>query len=157
MLAFTIIAGIASILGLGFSIAAWREARRAVSAAQQARKAVRKSSAAEMLKDLNRDATELLAFIQSGQYQAAGVRARDLFSQIRSAKGRWERFLAEEGAGNLDDAQARVKKISKFLVSSEVNVSGDAQKKLMEYAHFVVGILADQSSKIVAVIEAEEE
>ena len=157
MLAFTIITGIASILGLGFSIAAWHEAQRAASAAQEARKAVRKSNAADVLKDLNRDAAELLAFIQSSQYQAAGVRARDLFSQIRSAKGRWERFLAQEGPGNLDEAQARVKKISNFLVSPDVNVSEDAKKKLMEYGHVVVGILADQSSKIVAMIEVEEE
>jgi len=157
MFAFTIFAGIASILGLGFSFAAWREARKAVSAAQEARKAVRKGNAAEALKDLNRDASQLLAFIQTGQYQAASVRAGDLFAQIRAVKGRWERFLSPEAGDNLDEAQARVKKISNSLSSPEANVPEEARKKLMEYGHFVVGILSDESSKIIAVIEAEEE
>ncbi|MGB8917922.1 MAG: hypothetical protein WCC89_13775 [Candidatus Sulfotelmatobacter sp.] len=157
MLVFSIITGIASLLGLGFSIAAWLEARKAVVAAHEARRAIRKSNAAEVLKDLNRDASELLAFIQAGQYQAAGVRARDLFTQIRTARGRWERFLAQNGVSNLDDAQARVKKISSSLMSPEGNIPEEARKKLMEYGHFVVGILSDESSRIVAMIEAGEE
>jgi hypothetical protein len=157
MIFFTVISGIASLLGLVFSVAAWRGALRAVSAAQEARRAVRKGNAAEVLKDLNRDASELLTFIQTGQYQAAGLRARDLFVQIRSARGRGERFLTQEGLNNLDDAQARVKKISNSLVPSEADVSEAAKKKLTEYSHFVVGILSDESSKIVAIIEAEEE
>jgi biopolymer transport protein ExbB/TolQ len=157
MLAFTIITGIASILGLGFSIAAWLEAREAASAAKEARKAVRKSNAAEVLKDLNRNASELLAFIQADQYQAAGVRARDLFTQIRTAKSRWERFLAAEAAENLDDAQSKVKKISNALASHEVGPSAGAKQKLMQYAHAVVGILSEESGKIVGRIEAEEE
>ncbi len=109
------------------------------------------------MKDLNHSASELLAFIQADSYQAAGVRARDLFSQIRSARGRWERFLAPEALNNLDEAQARVKKISKSLMSADATVSEDAKRKLMDYGHFVIGILSDESSKIVAVIEAGEE
>jgi hypothetical protein len=157
MFLFNIIAGIASLLGLGFSIAAWRGALRAESAAQQARKAVRKSNAAEVLRDLNRDASELLGFIQSGQYQAAGVRARDLFTQIRAARSRWERFLAAEAASNLRGAQVKIEKISNSLRSASPDVPEVAQKKLMEYGHGVVAILSEESSKIIAVIEAEEE
>jgi hypothetical protein len=157
MFLFDIIAGIASILGLGFSIAAWRGALRAEAAAQQARKAVRKSNAAEALKDLNRDASELLGFIQSGQYQAAGVRARDLFMEIRAARSRWGRFLAEEAAANLKGAQVKIEKISNSLRSPTPNVPETAQKKLMDYGHGVVAILSEESSKIVAVVEAEEE
>jgi hypothetical protein len=157
MFLFNIVAGIASLLGLGFSIAAWRGALRAESAAQQARKAVRKGNAAGVLKDLNRDASELLGLIQSGQYQAAGVRARDLFAQIRAARSRWERFLAEEAASNLKGAQVKIEKISNSLRSVTPDVPEAAQKKLMEYSHRVVAILSEESSKIVAVIEAGEE
>jgi hypothetical protein len=154
MLAFTIITGIASILGLGFSVAAWLEARKAVSAAQEARKAVRRASASEVFKDLNRDASELLAFVQECNYGAAGVRARDLFAHIRAAKGRWERFLTQDSRDNLDEAHAKVKEISKSLASPKAYM---ASRRLMEYAHFVVGILSDESSKMIARIEAEEE
>jgi hypothetical protein len=157
MIVFTIVTGIASMLGLAFSIAAWRGALKAVSAAQDARRAVRKSNAAEVLKDLNREASELLEFVRSNQYQAAGVRARDLFAQIRAAKGRWGRFLAQGGVGNLDEAQKRAKKISDSLLSVELNVTEQVKKKLMEYGHFIVGVLSDESGKIVAMIEAEEE
>jgi hypothetical protein len=157
MLAFTIITGIASILGLGFSIAAWLEAREAASEAKQARKAVRRSSAAEMLTELNHNASELLAFIQSDQFQAASVRARDLFGQIRSARRRWERFFTAEAGANLDNAQSKVKEISNSLMRKGLVVPPRAKWRLMEYGHLVIGILSDESSKIVATIEAEEE
>lgn len=164
MVFFAILSGIASIVGLGFSIAAWyearnakREAQNAVSAAQEARKAVRKGGVAEVLKELNHNASELVSFVQNDQFQAASVRARDLFSQIGAARQRWERFLSEGGSANLNEAQAKVKKISNALMRHEGGVPPEAKGKLLDYSHVVVAILIDESSRIVAAIEMEEE
>jgi hypothetical protein len=85
------------------------------------------------------------------------VRARDLFSQMRAARHRWERFISAGGIANLDAAQLKMKKISLALMPGNLVVSPDDKRKLAHYSQVVIAALSDESGKIVAGIEAEEE
>jgi hypothetical protein len=65
--------------------------------------------------------------------------------------------MSQESIAKLDDAQSKVKKISNSLMPAGLIVPAEAKKKLTDYSHLVIGILSDESSRIIAKIEAEEE
>ncbi len=91
-----LIAGLASIAGLGISIWTLAMATGARRAANEAREAVRKGNAAEELANLSRIADEFLSHVEADQIAAAMVRARDLLSATSLASRRWGRFLSAD-------------------------------------------------------------
>lgn len=155
--AFTFVTGIASIAGAVLSWLAWQSAKTAVAAAQAARRAARREHAAESLRNLNHSASELLGFVQNDQLQAATVRARDLFSEIRMVRDRWDRFLSGEGRERLEQAQLRAKRIATSIALAHAPVDPPVKQKTLEYCHFVVDALSRETSTITARIETEEE
>jgi hypothetical protein len=134
-LAFYIVTGLASIAGAILSWKAWRTAISARTAAREAKRAVRSSNAAEELRELNRLASELLDFIQNDRLQPAAVRARDLFSQVSTARMRWQRFLDDDDA--LEGAQDKARKISLGIVGIDGQTGPEVKQKLLTYCHAI--------------------
>ncbi len=78
----TVLGNIATLIGLGFTIAAWRRARGAEQAAKEAREFVRQDSAAEDFRILAEKAKELLSDVQHQHIEAASLRCRDLVVEL---------------------------------------------------------------------------
>lgn len=151
------VADIASIIGLAASGLASFFASSAAKAAREAKREVRIGGAAERLRELNQAASELLDYIQAQRFEAAAVRARDLYSGIGSARQRWIRFLDSDAAAALDDAQARVGKISKALAMADAPPAGAAREKLVNYCLAAIQLLSKESNRILARVEQESE
>lgn len=156
-LGFYFVSGAASIIGSILSFFAWRSASSARDAAREARRAAHRTEAADALRELNQHASELLDFIQTDRIQGAGIRARDLFSDIGGAKTRWSRFFDNDGKQSLDAAQERVRKVSLGITAATAPVEPEAKQKLVAYVHTVIGSLSDVLSELVAKLEQEDE
>jgi hypothetical protein len=127
---FSFLASLASILGLFFSIAAWRRAAGAEKAAGEAREAVRRSNASEDFRELSDKARELLASTQGGQFEAALLRSRDLLTGIAQARHRWQAFLTDDKE-QIDEITREISRISRALSLGQAAITPAVREKLL--------------------------
>jgi hypothetical protein len=153
----TLLANIASILGLFASLAAWSAASKAKQAARQARRAVRLADASEKLNNLGVRATELLGLVESDDTPAATLRGRDLTSELVRARLRWERFLSVESKTALAEAVAQVQAICLSVATRGIPPSPQRKQRLLEFCHSVNQSLNAECAKMLAEIESKEE
>ncbi len=155
---FSWLANFASITGLIATIFALYYARSATQAARAARKEVRKANAIEALGRIGDMANLLQACVETDQQHEAVVRARDLVSDVSRYKLRYERFLDPGSKAHLDEARAQIGVISRSLATGGVPATPDAKKRLLRICHEnVVIVLNEESAKILAAIEKEDE
>jgi hypothetical protein len=151
-------ANLASIAGFVASVFALYYARSASQAARDARKEVRKAHATEALGRIGDMANLLQACVETDQQHEAVVRARDLASDVSRYKLRYERFLDSGSKARLDEARAQIGVISRSLATAGVPATVEAKKRLLRICHdSIVSVLNEESAKILAVIEKEDE
>ena len=159
---FDFIAGIASlsgllvgILGLVFSVKAWKKATAAEQAAKEAREAVRRGNAAEELQLLVGLAKELLSCVQNEQAQAAAVRSRDLVSGINQARMRWRTCFPSADVGqSLEEIGKEVEQISKVLSNRKGDINPTEREKLLNFCHKALRILSGEAGRMAGHIES---
>lgn len=153
----SLLANIATIIGLFASLAAWCSASKAKKAAIDARKAVRLGDAAEKLNSLGVRATELLALVEGDDAAAAVLRGRDLTSDLVRARLRWERFISPESKTALAEAVAQVQGISLQIATKGIPDTPQGKQRLLTFCHSVNQSLNAESAKMLAEIESREE
>jgi len=153
----SLLANIASILGLFASIAAWVAAGRAERAAADAKRVVRHLDAAERSNSLSVRATELLALVEGNDAVGASLRGRDLSSEIVRVRLRWEVFLSEESKTVLAEAVGQVRDIALQLATTGIPDTPQKKQRLLRFCHAVNQSLNGESAKMLAEIENEEE
>ena len=151
--ALGVVASIASILGLWFSIYAWRRARGAEKAAREARDSIRESNAAEDLEFLSAVAKDFLACVQNGQIEAACSKCRDLLAGVSKARLRWQPILPSESADRMGKTVKRVRDISSNLSEPGRQLSPEERRKLLDFAHNVVIDLAEEAGRMLSELE----
>jgi hypothetical protein len=149
---FGIVAGVASIIGLCFSIAAWRSAVGAKVAAGQAREAIRITNASEELQELSQLGQELLASAQNAQYEAALLRSRDLLAGIPQASQRWRAFLGDD-FHLMEDVAREVGKISRAVSADRAAITPEVRDKLLKSCHRAAEVLAGLVGKMLRRVE----
>lgn len=150
---FETIAGVASILGLAVSVAAWWNAREAKHAARETREAMLLTNAAEELRTLSSKAIDLLGLVQAGHLEGACVRSCDLVQGVSIARSRWAKNLPTATKQNLDVATGQLAIISRYLARERQAASPVDPERLVRFCHQVVVALGVESGKILAVIE----
>lgn len=86
------------------------------------------------------------------------VRARDLISEISRFKLRYESFLDSISKARLDEARQQISVISRSVSTSGLPEGAADKNKMLRICHRdVVGVLNEESAKIKAVIEREDE
>ena len=149
---------LASIVGLGITILAVCYAKSASKAARDARSEVRRANATEIIGRIGDNASLLQACVENDQKEEAVVRARDLVSDLSRFKLRYGRFLDAGSKGRLDEARAQISVVSRSLSSQGVPATSTKKSRLLQICHeSVVTVLNEESAKIVAVIEKEDE
>lgn len=151
------VGSIASVLGVALSVAILFVAKSARRAATDAKEAVRRSSAAEEFRNLNRLAGEFLSHVESNQVDAACVRARDLMSAMSISARRWGRFLPDHGRKELDEAYAQLSVISGSLSANGPPASPQQKEKLLRICHGLVKVVGTQAGTLCSEVEEPEE
>src|SRR5579863_3746099 len=154
----SIIGDWASIAGLFVSAFALAFAKAAKQAAKDARTEVRKANAVEVLARISDTANSLQASLENNHKIELIVRARDLMSDLNHFKLRYERFLDSSSKVRLDVARSEIG-IIRETVSIKGMPNNDVEKSRMlkTWRQYVVEILNEESAKIKAVIEREQE
>jgi hypothetical protein len=149
---------LASIVGLIVTAFALYYAKTASQAARDARKDVRRANATETLGRIGDTANLLQACVENDLQQEAVVRARDLVSDVSRYKLRYERFLDTSSKARLDEARAQISVVSRSLATRGVPATASEKSRLLRICHDnVVTVLNEESAKIIAAIEKENE
>jgi len=154
---FSLIANVASVLGLIIAIWTLVVATGAQKAAKEAREAVRKGNAAEELKNLSRIADESLGYVEADQVVAALMRARDLMSAMSLASRRWGRFLSVEARNNFEEAYGQISVISRSLSTNGAPSTPQQKDKLLRICHAVISAMSKEAGTVFSDLEESEE
>ena len=154
---FDVIAGWASIAGLGLTIWAIVAATGAAKAARQARAEVRKSNAADEFKHLQYLGGELLSFLEQGQVDAALVRSRDLTTAMRNAARRWQSLITAADARRYEESALQVSVIARMLASHGAPDVPREKQKMLAICHEVLSVISAVSGSVTARIETQGE
>ena len=151
MSTFDIIAGIASLLGVGISVWTLLEARSAKVAAREARLAVFQGSAADDLDNLTRLATDFLRSLYDGNTAEASVRLRDLSSLVPLVRHRWDRVLNTQGRVRLDEAALQLR----VIIRSASSLQEPDIQLLIAAGHTILNEIAEANGLIRSDIDSE--
>ncbi len=115
MLVFDIIAGVASILGLLTSAAAFFQARSAATAANQAKNAILKRTLIEELEIACHSTNQLLDLIRHDHIIEAGIRADDLSLTLSELPFRRKPYLTDGTKNELLNAREQLTILAETL------------------------------------------
>jgi hypothetical protein len=126
MIWFNIVAGMASIAGLVFSVKAWIEARRAgqkadraSQAAKEARDAVTVRTLADEFQVACASADQLLDFLTQDRLQEARLRAHELTSVLSEIPHRRSAYLTEKRKIELRNVRRNAQIMTEVLTSGQ--------------------------------------
>ncbi len=153
--ALGVVASVTGIVGFGFTIAAWRQAKGAKEAAKAARNAVRKGSATEDVQQLLASADELIACVQNGQIDIARLKARELISGLGMARQRWQEFFATESQERLESTAREASKVSRALSATPQEIA-QRQDVLIQSCHKLAQDLSDEVGRMLRLLDRRE-
>ena len=115
MLVFDIIAGVASILGLLASAAAFFQARSATTAANQAKNAVLKRTLIEEMEIASNSMNQLLDLLRHDHVMEAGIRADDISLTLSELPFRRKPYLTDGTKNELLNAREQLTILAETL------------------------------------------
>jgi hypothetical protein len=149
---------LASIAGLIVTAFALYYAKTASQAARETKVAIRKANASEALDRIGHTANLLQGCVENDQREEAVVRARDLTSDLSRYKLRYDRFLDSSSKARLDEAREQIGVISRSLATKGLPSTSNEKNRLLRICHReVVTVLNEESARIIAAIEKEDE
>jgi hypothetical protein len=134
---------LASVAGLVFSILAFVFAKRASTAAKEARDEALRQSLVEYLDGLARIAAELGAHLRSEMNDMALLRISDLMDQTSYLIGRWEARPPKKSKDNLSRAQEQLLSIHQALDAAG-DLTPEDRSRLAHAGQEVSGIFSTE-------------
>jgi hypothetical protein len=131
----------ASLAGLVISVFTLLFARRASKAAEEARDSVLRQTLRQDMEACGRLATDIEAFVELGQIDCAGLRARDLMHQIAFLRARWETKLPEQSQNSLLMAHKQLEYIQREMSKLPTAAMTPRARKLLTQACHEVSII----------------
>jgi hypothetical protein len=119
---------LASVAGLVFSILAFVFAKRASTAAREARDAAMRQSLGEDMHGASRFAQEIVTYLRDDKSEMALLRIGDLMNQASYIIARWETRLSEKSRNNLLDGTAELRLMHGVLTKSAHGALAGTQK-----------------------------
>jgi hypothetical protein len=153
--AFDLVVGLASIIGLYFSIRARQEARLAKEAARAAKNEIRKSNAEQELRALNERAKALLQAAQKDELIAARLLCIELHGTMIQSSHRWKEFLGDAGASKINEGARKIKEISISLSTRKTTLTVDERDRTVAFCHDIIALLAEESGKLLLKLEGD--
>jgi hypothetical protein len=136
---------LASVFGLLFSILAFVFAKRASTAAREARDAAMRQSLGEDMNGAARTADEIAMYLRFERGDVALVRISDLMNRARYLVERWDTRLSEKSKNNLLDASEELRSMHGVLTKNANAGLAERQKvRLAEAAQRVSAIFSEE-------------
>ena len=151
----SIVGAIIGVIGLLFSILAFRAAKRARLSAEDARLDVRSLVAADRFHHLNSSASELFSHIEHENLAVASFLARDLRFEINGAITRWE-FLDADTKERFKEASRLTQQVGEFMRSKD-QLDAKDKAKVLKKCDAILTILSGESGKIQSGLEVRGE
>jgi hypothetical protein len=144
---------LASVAGLVFSILAFVFAKRASTAAREARDAAMRQSLDEDMSSAARIAGEIVTHLGNDRAEIALFRISDLMDQTRYLVGRWETRLSKKSRDNLSRAHEQLRSMHQAL-----NIVGELTQedkaRLAQASQEVSGIFSTEHGVAARAAEA---
>jgi hypothetical protein len=129
---FNIIAGLASLFGLWFSIWAWVRAKSASKAAEEARRAVSVRTLADEFQIACVNVEQLLDFLTHDRLPEARLRTLELTSALSEIPHRRSPYLTEDRKNELLNARQNARIMSRVLaLSQQTSLSAERKQRLI--------------------------
>jgi hypothetical protein len=122
---FNFLGSLASLIGLVFSILAFVFAKRASTAARQARDAAFRQSLSESMNGAARMAGEIAMYLRTERSEMALLRISDLMNQTGYLSGRWEDRLPKKSKDSLFRALGQLRSMHEVLSATTELVAED--------------------------------
>jgi hypothetical protein len=146
---FNLLAGVASMFGLYYSIRGFLQAREATKAAgeaseaaKQARAAVQESNAVEELRQISELAKAMKNQVQDSEWRTARFLSSELIHRISFAEQRWKYLTPDPISTALENAVGRVNMVSRAIPGDGANLSDNARSRMNSACHEIVVELA---------------
>jgi hypothetical protein len=152
---FNVLAGLASIVGLYYAMAATRKAGEATIAANQAKQAVREANAVEELRRLAGIANEMKREIQDAQWRTARLRCDDLAHGISFGKQRWKGLTPTDASAQLESALAKINALSRAIAGNPEGIGDEMRTKLLGVCHDILVRLSSVAGRMQEVVEGQ--
>src|ERR1039458_633194 len=122
---FNFLGSLASLIGLVFSILAFVFAKRASTAARQARDAAFRQSLSESMNGAARMAGEIAMYLRTERSEMALLRISDLMNQTGYLSGRWEDRLPKKSKDSLFRALGQLRSMHEVRSATTELVAED--------------------------------
>ncbi len=158
MEAFNLAAGIASLLGLVFSALAFRQAKNASAAAQEARNAVRIRSLASELETLCVRAEQLVDFLLHERLPEASLRVGELGSLLSEIPSRARAHLVTDQVNTLLTIREQVSIIGDVIQRGPAELQNlQPDNKVIITSRLVATMLREVLGAVKSKVESEGE
>lgn len=129
--AFSVLAGVASMIGAVLSYLAWRQAKTASTAAQEARQALLGTTTADELNLACARAEQLLDFMQHRRFGEAILRAEELVSSLSELTARRQSVLPGDCRDVLLTVRAQLQSIPEALNENADDLDSYKHRQLL--------------------------
>jgi hypothetical protein len=149
---------LASVFGLVFSVLAFVFAKRASTAAREARDAALRQSLGEDMHGASRSAQEIVTYLRDDKSEMALLRIGDLMNQCSYLSARWEAMLSEKSRNNLREGAAELRSMHGVLATSVRTDMAEKQKaRLAKAAQRVSSIFNEERGTAAKAAELKSE
>src|SRR5580658_2087338 len=136
---------LASVAGLVFSALAFVFAKRASTAAREARDAALRKSLGEDMHGASRSAQEIVTYLRDDKSEMALLRIGDLMNQCSYLSARWETRLSEKSRNKLREGAAELRSMHGVLAKGVRSDVAEKQKaRLAKAAQRVSSIFNEE-------------
>jgi hypothetical protein len=136
---------LASVAGLVFSALAFVFAKRASTAAREARDTALRKSLGEDMHGASRSAPEIVTYLRDDKSEMALLRIGDLMNQCSYLSARWETRLSEKSRNNLREGAAELRSMHGVLAKGVRSDVAEKQKaRLAKAAQRVSSIFNEE-------------
>ena len=155
MLAFEIIAGVASIIGLGFSMAAFWQAKSASAAAREARDSILIRTLADEFALVCERIEQLSDLIEHDRFPEATMRAHEVATALSELPFRRGTFLTTEWQNQMLNARTQVEVAAREISRARARpMTQDRKQKLIQAYRQNAANLRERLGTIKAKVEA---
>src|SRR5580658_5141569 len=135
---------LASVAGLLFSILAFVFAKRASTAAREARDAAMRQSLGEDMNSAARIAGEIVMYLRIDRGDIALLRIGDLMDRTSYLVARWEARLSKKSRDNLSRAHEQLRSTHEVLIGSTGALTPEDKARLARVSQQVSEILSEE-------------
>lgn len=141
-----------------FSILAFVFAKRASTAAREARDAALRQSLGEDMHGASRSAQEIVTYLRDDKSEMALLRIGDLMNQCSYLSARWEAMPSEKSRNNLREGAAELRSMHGVLATSvRTDVAEKQKARLAKAAQRVSSIFNEECGTAAKAAELKSE